>query len=121
MTCGHIETRKMREATAGVPWSEDVVLTAGCGCDYCEPSKPGFKQRSAPVRNLECCCCGETTRGRQWWNRDTGYGMCLKCIAYVRSHGDTDEQIHDCYGVEGVHWNIDENPEMREELGKALA
>jgi len=42
MTCGHIETRMMREATAGVPWSADVVLTAPYApCAQCDPSKRG--------------------------------------------------------------------------------
>lgn len=37
-SCGHEVIRKMREATAGVPWSEDVVLQAPNGrpCDACE-------------------------------------------------------------------------------------
>jgi hypothetical protein len=30
-------------------------------------------QTLEPVRTLTCCCCGESTRGRQWWNRDTGF------------------------------------------------
>jgi len=35
MTCGHIEERKMREQTAGVPWSPDVVLKAQAPCKSC--------------------------------------------------------------------------------------
>jgi hypothetical protein len=37
-SCGHIVIRKMREATAGVPYTEDVVLEApnGRACDACE-------------------------------------------------------------------------------------
>ena len=37
-SCGHIVVRKMRAATAGVPYSEDVVLNApnGRACDACE-------------------------------------------------------------------------------------
>ena len=36
--CGHIVVRKMRAATAGVPYSKDVVLNApnGRACDACE-------------------------------------------------------------------------------------
>lgn len=36
-SCGHIVIRKMREATAGVPWSEGVVIEAPGGrpCDAC--------------------------------------------------------------------------------------
>jgi hypothetical protein len=41
--CGHIVIRRMREATAGVPFSETVVLDAPNGreCDECE-AKDGF-------------------------------------------------------------------------------
>jgi hypothetical protein len=37
-SCGHIEIRKMREATAGVPYTEDTVLEAprGRACYECE-------------------------------------------------------------------------------------
>jgi hypothetical protein len=41
MTCGHVETRMMREATAGIPWRPDVVLTARAACAQCDPSKRG--------------------------------------------------------------------------------
>jgi hypothetical protein len=58
-----------------------------------------------PVRELGCCCCGNSTRGRQWWNRDTGYGICDGCIEFVRKHGETEAEIRDNYGVEGIHWD----------------
>lgn len=74
---------------------------------------------SKPVRDLECNCCGGSTRGRQWWNRDTGYGMCVACIAYVRSHGTTEEEIRNLYGIEGIHWGI-QSIELRQELADAL-
>lgn len=59
-------------------------------------------------RLLECCCCGSGTLGRQWWNRDTGYGMCPSCIAFVRRKGMSEEEIQCNYGMEGVHWNLPE-------------
>ena len=36
--CGHIVIRRMREATAGVPWTEDTVIDAPNGrpCEGCE-------------------------------------------------------------------------------------
>jgi hypothetical protein len=69
-----------------------------------------------PIRNLECCCCGEATRGRQWWNRDTGYGICSRCIAWLRTPKEngqpreSEEQIRDYYGIEGTHFNIEVQP-----------
>lgn len=65
------------------------------------------QERAKPIRDLACNCCGGYTRGRQWWNRDTGYGMCSKCIAWVRSRGMSEEEIRDLYGVEGVHWGVE--------------
>ena len=60
-----------------------------------------------PVRGLECNCCGSfIPRGRQWWNRDHGYGMCVACIAYVRKRGMSEEEIVDLYGIEGIHWGL---------------
>lgn len=37
-SCGHIVIRRMREATAGVPFTEDTVLEAPNGrpCEQCE-------------------------------------------------------------------------------------
>ncbi len=73
-----------------------------------------------PVKNLTCCCCGEMTRGRQWWNRDTGYGICSRCIAWQRSRGTDDAEIADLYGKEGEYFSVDENAELREILAEAL-
>lgn len=53
-----------------------------------------------PVRNLVCCCCGDRCRGRQWWNRDTGFGVCVRCWQQ-----NPDERL---YGKPGVHHSIDE-------------
>ena len=52
-----------------------------------------------------CCCCGEYAgKWAQWFNRDTGYGMCAKCIAWLRGRGTPETEIRDLYGVEGVNW-----------------
>lgn len=60
----------------------------------------------APVRTMTCCCCGDYAgRWQQWWNRDTGYGICRKCIDWLVSSGRaTGEEILDLYGVEGVNY-----------------
>ena len=60
----------------------------------------------ATVRHLECCVCGALTIGCQWWNRDTGYGICVPCVDFVRKHGETEAQITDYYGAEGIHWGV---------------
>lgn len=61
----------------------------------------------SPIKTLECNCCGSSTKGRQWWNRDTGYGMCDFCIEYVRRKGMAESEIRDNYGVQGVHWGVE--------------
>lgn len=61
-----------------------------------------------PVKGtyLRCCCCNGGTRGRQWWNRDTGFGLCDDCIIDVGvadvAVGTTDQS----YGIRGHHWDI---------------
>lgn len=62
-----------------------------------------------PTEYLECCCCGNGTRGRQWWNRDTGYGLCDDCISY---NGVADVPIGkeaSCFGIRGYHWDVTKN------------
>jgi hypothetical protein len=78
---------------------------------------------NGPIKTLECCVCGESTKGRQWFNCDKGYGICEPCVAFVRGHGDTDEDIRSNYGVEGVHYGPFESPDtsaLRRVLGDAL-
>jgi hypothetical protein len=65
--------------------------------------------KDTPVVGLTCCCCGDSTRGRQWWNRDTGFGICAACIRWLRKRGESAKEIHDCYGVEGVHFNVEDS------------
>lgn len=61
--------------------------------------------RLAPVRRLECCCCGgDAGRFHQHWNRDTGYGICARCVAAARARGESADEILDLYGVEGVNF-----------------
>jgi hypothetical protein len=57
------------------------------------------------TRLLTCCVCGsDAGRWEQHWNRDLGYGVCAKCVAWLRSRGETEKEIADLYGKEGVHW-----------------
>jgi hypothetical protein len=57
------------------------------------------------VRNLQCCCCGGSTKGRQWWNRDTGYGLCEACADKISAR-ETKEQMRQSYGIAGIHYGI---------------
>ena len=53
---------------------------------------------------LTCCCCGSGTTGEQWHNRDTGYGICAKCIAWMRGRKTSESEIKDLYGIEGINF-----------------
>ena len=58
-----------------------------------------------PIVTLVCCCCGQLTEGRQWWNRDTGFGHCNACTE--RYDKDTkDGEKNDCFGFKGEHYYI---------------
>lgn len=56
-------------------------------------------------RNMTCCVCGsDAGKWQQHWNRDTGFGVCARCIEWVRGRGETETEIADLYGKEGVNW-----------------
>ena len=74
-----------------------------------ESVKP-MKQK--PIKTLTCCCCGQETLGRQWWNRDTGYGLCAKCAEHIstsRGYKDDPIDFELCYGKKGIHHSLEEN------------
>ena len=58
------------------------------------------------VRNLRCTCCGSAAgRYQQFYNQDTGYGICRKCIeGFLKENVMTAEEIRDRYGIEGVNY-----------------
>jgi hypothetical protein len=66
------------------------------------------------VRNLECCSCGVRTRGEQWWNRDKGRGVCVRCVdshalrLYLQDYSPEEAlyEIEQCYGWRGIHWDV---------------
>lgn len=61
------------------------------------------------VRTLTCCCCGTSTKGRQWWNRDDGYGVCVSCgESTISKEGKAAAKSY--YGERGVHWDVDYKP-----------
>jgi hypothetical protein len=52
---------------------------------------------------LLCPCCGQVTRGRQWWNQDAGTGLCEACIAFVTP---TTDDMQQSYGIRGIHYDL---------------
>ena len=63
---------------------------------------------SKPVRLL-CCCCGAETLGRQWWNRDIGYGLCERCIPLCWQP-ETEDSFRQLYGEKGIHYALGDGP-----------
>lgn len=59
-----------------------------------------------PIRNLRCCCCGGSTLGRQWWNRDAGYGLCNDCIHVNGVSQVANGETVSGFGIRGVHWDL---------------
>lgn len=59
---------------------------------------------------LECCCCGgDAGDFKQWWNRDTGYGICVGCVTeQLELYGP--EMVRDYYGEAGVHYEAPAAP-----------
>ena len=81
-----------------------------------EPFRKILDEIEKPVRTLTCCVCGASTRGRQWWNRDTGYGVCPPCVQFVRKSNerlgltDLEDSPERLYGIQGIHWDVAEVP-----------
>ena len=68
------------------------------------------------VRSLTCAVCGGEARGRQWKNRDNGYGVCVRCAdANTARYGEGDDSTgldgdttRALFGVRGYHFAVDE-------------
>lgn len=63
------------------------------------------------TRYMRCSCCGAATRGRQWSNRDDGYGLCPDCgdsIPKRKPEEYTPDEMVRLYGVRGVHYDVKE-------------
>lgn len=56
-------------------------------------------------RMLTCACCGDRTLGRQWHNRDHGFGLCAKCADWIPERWP-DEDMHTLYGERGYHYDL---------------
>lgn len=60
-----------------------------------------IERKTAPLEHLTCACCGSGTRGRQWWNRDEGFGLCVNCIDFCAS-----EDFRLNYGDRGINFDV---------------
>lgn len=55
------------------------------------------------IRKMDCCICGIRCFGRQWWNRDTGFGICPRCAEYEETKISPKEH-EELYGKPNVHY-----------------
>jgi hypothetical protein len=63
-------------------------------------------KRTTRPRALTCCVCGQRAMGRQWWNRDNGFGICVRCAEdWERTYGDVERAC----GKRGVHWGVSDD------------
>jgi hypothetical protein len=52
------------------------------------------------MNRLTCAVCGDACRGRQWWNRDDGFGVCPRCWREAVKREGLDEATR-LYGKPG--------------------
>lgn len=67
-----------------------------------------------PIRRLLCCVCGAVTRGRQWHNRDIGFGLCERCADAPKVYAsatDNDGSMERLYGRRGEHYCVACSPD----------
>ena len=80
-------------------------------------------ERVKPIKGLTCTCCGEWTRGREWWNQEPGIGLCDSCVP--RCCGPIEAgQENETHGVAGLHFLVPQeeldNPPLVADRGYPL-
>jgi hypothetical protein len=73
--------------------------------DQLEAEKPN----PDPIQSLTCCCCYGPAQGRQWHNRDTGFGLCPKCAAWIATK-ESPAQMLQSYGKPGYNYFTNPKP-----------
>lgn len=62
------------------------------------------------IHHLTCCICGEEAgKFEQHWNRDTGWGVCPRCVS-EQAVKESPDEIQFNYGKVGVNY---EQPMVR--------
>jgi len=51
-SCGHYELRRMRESTAGVPWTPTATVQAHNACNACAPRYMNETRLTQPTYDL---------------------------------------------------------------------
>lgn len=112
---GHVVTILRVEVDQGIGWVRehaDEIATRSQGPGYsalmlrAELPPDEIAATLPRPRSLFCACCGGWTKGRQWPNQDTGYGLCVSCVEWKEKRGTDAEEIRRNYGIRGVHFDI---------------
>lgn len=53
------------------------------------------------MKALKCACCNRRCLGKQWWNRDQGFGVCPAC-----AYNEDQENVQMMYGKAGEHYAV---------------
>ena len=58
-----------------------------------------------------CACCGSYAgKWEQWFNQDTGFGLCSECVTWIKTRRPfgqepmTTEEFERIYGLAGAHY-----------------
>lgn len=63
------------------------------------------------TRELTCACCGgEAGKFEQWFNQDTGFGICRRCFDWIeqreqRKPAEFRMDMRRAYGIPGVNYS----------------
>ena len=67
------------------------------------------------TRNLICACCGGNAPAyKQWFNQDTGYGVCARCFNEFIVPKEGPEEAIRCYGKPGIHHSLTKTVQIGE-------
>lgn len=73
----------------------------------------------AGAYRMQCACCGsDAGRWKQWFNQDSGYGVCARCVDWImdreRRTPMGPAEFRRTYGVPGVNYE----PKLRSHNGR---
>lgn len=65
------------------------------------------QHRKKPMKrkHLECACCGgDAGLFAQFFNQDTGYGVCKSCVSWIQGRGMSQADFERTYGKPGINY-----------------
>lgn len=58
-------------------------------------------------QRMTCSICGDGAgRFEQHCNRDTGFGICPRCVGWTQGRGTTPAEMLSLYGVAGMNYEV---------------